>query len=118
MDAGSVSVCLVVCHASRYAGEWIIAPDASLESDEMDVVLFTGTSRWRFFELFRRIQMGKSGHIDGGFATIVRGKEVEIRSLESYPVEVQVDGDCVLETPIVCRAAATEVRILVPRRET
>jgi diacylglycerol kinase (ATP) len=104
----------VVCHARRYAGEWIIAPDASLESDEMDVLLFSGTSRWRFFELFRRIQVGKCGHLDGGFGRIVRGKEVEIRSLESYPVEVQVDGDCVLETPIVCRTASTEVKILVP----
>lgn len=104
----------VVCHARRYAGEWIIAPDASLESDEMEVLLFSGANRWRFFELFRRIQVGKSGHLDGGFATIVRGKEVEIRSLESYPVEVQVDGDCVLTTPIVCRAASSEVRILVP----
>ncbi len=105
----------VVCHARRYAGEWIIAPDASLESDEMDVLLFSGTNRWRFFELFRRIQVGKSEHLDGGFAKIVRGKEVEIRSLESYPVEVQVDGDCVLGTPIVCRAASSEVRILVPQ---
>jgi diacylglycerol kinase (ATP) len=104
----------VVCHARRYAGEWIIAPDASLESDEMDVVLFSGKSRWKFFELFRRIQMGKSGHLDGGLARIVRGKEVEIRSLESYPVEVQVDGDCVLETPIVCRTASSEVKVLVP----
>ncbi|MDQ6894278.1 MAG: diacylglycerol kinase family lipid kinase [Acidobacteriota bacterium] len=104
----------VVCHARRYAGEWIIAPDASLESDEMDVLLFSGSSRWRFFELFRRIQVGKSGHLEAGFGKIVRGKEVEIRSLESYPVEVQVDGDCVLETPIICRTASSEVRILVP----
>ena len=107
----------VVCHARRYAGEWIIAPDASLESDEMDVLLFSGTSRWRFFELFRHIQVGKSGHLDGGFAKIVRGREIEIRSLESYPVEVQVDGDCVLETPIVCRTAASDVKILVPAEQ-
>jgi len=107
----------VVCHARRYAGEWIIAPDASLESDEMDVLLFSGTSRWRFFELFRHIQVGKSGHLDGGFAKIVRGREIEIHSLESYPVEVQVDGDCVLETPIVCRTAASDVKILVPAEQ-
>ncbi|HEY6147321.1 MAG TPA: diacylglycerol kinase family protein [Thermoanaerobaculia bacterium] len=104
----------VVCHARRYAGEWIIAPDASIESDEMDVLLFSGTSRWRFFELFRRIQGGKSAHLAEGFGKIVRGREIEIRSLESYPVEVQVDGDCVLETPIVCRTASTEVKVLVP----
>jgi hypothetical protein len=39
---------------------------------------------------------------------------VTVRSLENYPVEVHVDGDCVLETPITCRAAGTTVSILVP----
>jgi len=107
----------VVCHARRYAGDWIIAPDASLHSEEMDVLLFSERSRWKFFELFRRIQLGKGGHLDAGLATIVRGREVDIRSLESYPVEVQVDGDCVLETPIVCRSAASEVKILVPKKD-
>jgi hypothetical protein len=32
----------------------------------------------------------------------------------SYPVEVEVDGDCVLETPIRCRVGTQTVRILVP----
>ena len=105
----------VVCHATRYAGDWIIAPDASLESDEMDVVLFSGRDRWKFFKLFREIQLGKSGHIASGIARAVRGKEITIRSLEDYPVEVQVDGDCVLETPITCRVAGESVSVLVPR---
>jgi diacylglycerol kinase family enzyme len=35
----------VVCHARRYAGDWIIAPDAALDSDEMDVLLFSGRNR-------------------------------------------------------------------------
>jgi hypothetical protein len=37
-----------------------------------------------------------------------------VRSLEPYAVEVQVDGDCVLETPIHCRPSGHTVRILVP----
>ena len=105
----------VVCHATRYAGDWIIAPEASLESDEMDVVLFSGRGRWKFFKLFREIQLGKSGHLLQGIARTVRGKTITIRSLEDYPVEVQVDGDCVLETPITCRVADDSVSILVPR---
>lgn len=104
----------VVCHASRYAGSWIIAPEASLASDEMDVLLFEGTSRWRFFRLFQQIQVGRSGHLSAGLGRIVRGRTVEIRSRENYPVEVQVDGDCVLETPVVYRASSDEVTILVP----
>ncbi len=106
----------VVSHATRYAGDWIIAPDASLLSDEMDVLLFEGKSRWRFFQLFQQIQIGRSGHLAAGIARIVRGRTIEIRSGESYPVEVQVDGDCVLETPVVCRAADRDVTVLVPAR--
>jgi diacylglycerol kinase (ATP) len=105
----------VVCHARRYAGDWIIAPEASLAADEMDVLLFAGRGRWKFFSLFRQIQLGKSGHLTRGLARTVRGRSVSIRSLEDYPVDVQVDGDCVLQTPITCRAADATVSILVPR---
>jgi YegS/Rv2252/BmrU family lipid kinase len=107
----------VVCHARHYAGDWIIAPDAALDSDEMDVLLFTGRNRWKFFSLFRQIQLGKSGHLARGLARTVRGRSVTVRSLETYPVEVHVDGDCVLETPITCRTAEETVSILVPRQE-
>ena len=104
----------VVCHARRYAGEWIIAPEASLDTEEMDVMLFSGRSRWDFFRLFRQIQLGRAGHLTAGLGRTVRGRTIEIRSRESYPVDVQVDGDCVLETPITCRASPNEVTILVP----
>jgi diacylglycerol kinase family enzyme len=107
----------VVCHARRYAGDWIIAPEASLDADEMDVLLFAGRGRWKFFSLFRQIQLGKSGHLTRGLARTVRGRSVSIRSLENYPVDVQVDGDCVLQTPITCRAADATVSILVPREK-
>jgi diacylglycerol kinase family enzyme len=105
----------VVCHARHYAGDWIIAPEAALDSDEMDVLLFEGRDRWKFFSLFRQIQLGKAGHLARGLARTVRGRSVTVRSLESYPVEVHVDGDCVLKTPITCRAATETVSILVPR---
>lgn len=104
----------VVCHARHYAGAWVIAPEASLGSGELHVLLFEGRSRSRFFSLFRQMKLGRSGHLSRGLARIACGREVTIASLESYPVEVQVDGDCVLETPIECRASGKTVQILVP----
>jgi diacylglycerol kinase family enzyme len=103
----------VVCHAQRYAGEWIIAPEASLDAEEMDVLLFSERNRWRFLRLFREMQLRRGGHLESGLARTVRAKEIRIRSLEDYPVEVQVDGDCVLETPVTCRVSDETVRILV-----
>ena len=65
----------VVCHARHYAGDWLIAPEASLDSEEMEVLLFSGRGRWKFLSLFRQIQLGKSGHLSRSLATIVRGAD-------------------------------------------
>ena len=54
----------VVCHARHYAGDWVIAPAASPESDEMDVLLFASRSRWDFFRLFRAIRRARAAHLD------------------------------------------------------
>ncbi|HEX9148601.1 MAG TPA: diacylglycerol kinase family protein [Thermoanaerobaculia bacterium] len=105
----------VVCHAQHYAGPWIIAPDARLDSDELDVMLFSDRSRWQFLSLFRQMQLARGGHLRGRLARIVRGRTATVRSLETYPIEVQVDGDCVLETPINCRVAEETISILVPK---
>jgi diacylglycerol kinase family enzyme len=75
----------VVSHVRRYAGDWIIAPEASLAADEVDVLLFSGRSRWRLYSLFRHIRLGKSGHLTRGFGKTVRGRCATIRSLEDYP---------------------------------
>lgn len=104
----------VVCHARRYAGDWIIAPDASVEAETMEVMLFSGTNRRQLLGLFRQLQRGEGGHLRRPDVRIVRGREVAIRSLEKYAVETHVDGDTVLETPINCRAMAETVAVLTP----
>ncbi|HEX7252668.1 MAG TPA: diacylglycerol kinase family protein [Thermoanaerobaculia bacterium] len=105
----------VISHVRHYAGDWIIAPQANPESDEVDVLLFEGRRRYPFFQLFRQMQLGRSGHIERGLARLVRGRVVSARSIESYPVDVHVDGDCVMQTPVTCRAADQTVSVLVPR---
>jgi YegS/Rv2252/BmrU family lipid kinase len=104
----------VVCHARRYAGDWIIAPEASVDSDAMEVMLFSGTNRWQLFLLFKRMQLARSGHLRRPEVRIVRGREISIRSLERYAVEAHVDGDAVLETPIACHVLPETVMVLVP----
>lgn len=105
----------VVCHARRYAGDWVIAPDASVFSNTIDVLLFSGSNRRQLFLLFYRMRHGRSEHLAGQEVRIVRGCEVSIRSLERYAVEAHVDGDAVLETPVHCRILQESVTVLVPR---
>jgi diacylglycerol kinase family enzyme len=104
----------VVSHVRRWGGDWVLAPGADPRRDEVEVVLFTGRSRYDFFRLFYQIKAARGGHLELGIARSVRGREVRVRSLERYSVEVQVDGDCVLETPLHCRPSGKSVRLLVP----
>jgi diacylglycerol kinase (ATP) len=105
----------VACRARHYAGRWIIAPNARLDADVFEVLLFAHTSRRKLAQLFTQMASGRAEHLRDGLARIVRGHEVSIRSLDG-PVEVQVDGDSVLETPIRCRVGGETVNFLVPPR--
>ncbi|HEY1435460.1 MAG TPA: diacylglycerol kinase family protein [Thermoanaerobaculia bacterium] len=105
----------VACRARHYAGKWIIAPEAKIDADHFDVLLFAHNSRRKLAQLFQQMAGGRAGHLEGGLARIVRGREVAIRSLDG-PVEIQVDGDCVLRTPVACRVGAETVYVLVPKR--
>ena len=104
----------VVCRARHYAGRWIIAPQARFGSDSLDVLLFNHRDRAKLFQLFVAMQQGKAAHLSDGLSKIVRGREVTIRSRESYSVPIQLDGDCVMETPVIVRPSEETVQILVP----
>lgn len=106
----------VVSRARYYGGRWVIAPSSRFEAQNLDVVLFSHRDHWRLFRLFQEMKRGRTGHFSKGLARVVSGREISIRSLESYPVEIQADGDCILETPITCRVGTEIVRILVPPR--
>jgi diacylglycerol kinase (ATP) len=104
----------VVCRARHYAGRWIIAPQARFGSDMFEVLLFAHRDRAKLFQLFVAMQQGRAAHVTEGLARIVPGRNVTIRSRESYPVQIQLDGDCVLQTPVRCHVGEDTVRILVP----
>ncbi len=106
----------VICRARHYAGNWIIAPEARLDAEHFDVLLFAHRDRARLFMLFHEMLRRRGAHLSNGLARIVRGRKVSIRTLEPYPVDIQVDGDCVLKTPVDCFIGTETVRILTPAR--
>jgi diacylglycerol kinase family enzyme len=99
----------------HYAGHWIIAPEARPDSETLEVMIFNHRSLGKFFKLFREMKAGRAGHLANGLAYIARGRDVSIRTLDGDPVEVHVDGDCLMTTPITCRVGADTVRVLVPK---
>jgi diacylglycerol kinase (ATP) len=106
----------VVCRARHYAGDWIIAPEARLDSATFEVLLFAHRDRASLYRLFREMMRRRGEHLSNGLARVIRGRRVAIRTLEPYPVDIQVDGDCVLKTPVECRMDEASLNILVPRR--
>ena len=106
----------VASRARHYAGKWVIAPDADPVGDTFDVLLFAERTHVRLAQLFQQMAVGRAGHLKNGLARIVRGRKVSIRCLDGSPVEVQVDGDCVLATPIACHVGTDTVQVLVPKK--
>jgi len=105
----------VVSRVRHYAGHWIIAPEARPDSETLEVMIFNHRSLGKFFKLFREMKAGRAGHLANGIAYIARGRDVSIRTLEGDPVEIHVDGDCLMTTPVTCRVGADTVRVLVPK---
>ena len=105
----------VVCNSKHYAGDWIVAPDASAETEILDTVLFNSRSRRDLMTFFLGMRAKDARHLKNGYAKIVRGHKVRITSLEPYQVEAQVDGDCVLETPVECRISQRTLKVLAPQ---
>jgi len=107
----------VISRARHYAGNWIIAPNAKISGPAFEVLLFQHRDHAKLFRMFLEMQRGNAGHLADGLARVVRGRDASIRSLEKYQVEVQVDGDCVLETPIRCRVRDETINLLLPHEE-
>ena len=104
----------VVCRASHYAGDWIAAPAASVESDTLETVIFDSRKRSDLLRFFLKVRAGDGSHLRQGLARVVSGRRVVVTSRESYPVEGQVDGDCVLETPVTCEVSEKTLKVLAP----
>jgi YegS/Rv2252/BmrU family lipid kinase len=104
----------VVCNARHYAGDWIAAPEASVESDTLETVIFFSRRKSDLLNLFRGMRAGDASHLRNGFARIVRGRDIRICSRESYQLETQVDGDCVLETPVRCSVSDETLQVIAP----
>lgn len=105
---------VIVCRARHYAGDWIATPEASVESETFDTLLFSSRRRRDLFRLFLGMKAKNGSHLRDGRARVVRGREIVITSREPYEIEGQLDGDCVLETPLRCSVSEKTLKVLAP----
>ena len=100
---------VVVTRARFYAGRFIIAPDADLSSEELQVVMFMNQGRWGLMRALLGLAMGQNGRLkktardrEGALrGHIMKTPGVMIRPARSVritsrqPFAMQIDGDYV-----------------------
>jgi diacylglycerol kinase family enzyme len=105
---------LVVANTSRYAGNPILSPFADPSDDLLEVVLFTSSSRITLFRFYQRLSRKKAGQLSLEGVVRFPARELRVRSLAGYEVEVQVDGEGCGTTPLSVGPAAGKVNVVVP----
>lgn len=105
---------LVAANTRRYAGDPVLSPFADPEDDLLEVVLFTSASRYTLFRFYQLLSRKKAGQL--ALPGVVRfpARELTVRSLAGYEVEVQVDGEGCGTTPLAVGPALGRVQVVVP----
>jgi diacylglycerol kinase family enzyme len=105
---------LVAANTSRYAGNPILSPFADPSDDLLEVVLFTSSSKITLFRFYQLLSRRKAGQL--ALEGVVRfpARELRVRSLAGYEVEVQVDGEGCGTTPLSVGPAVGKVNVVVP----
>ncbi len=98
---------LIVCNSSRYAGEFIIAPEASLFEPVFDAFCIRGTGRASFLKAASGLLTGRGLH--GAGISALRPRELIV----SGNKPVQVDGDYFCHAPVRISVVPEFVRLIV-----
>jgi YegS/Rv2252/BmrU family lipid kinase len=105
-DAGHV----LVANTPLYADRMRIAPQAVGDDGLLDVVCYRTRSRLQILKLYVQTRCGR--HLGHPQVVTARGRRIEVGCAErSAPV--QIDGDPLLATPLVCTVRPQAVRLLV-----
>jgi diacylglycerol kinase (ATP) len=98
---------LIICNSSKYAGEFMIAPQASLFDPEFEVVCIWSPKRRSYLKAAFKMLMGKSPQGKG--ICSFRARELTV----SGEKPVQIDGDFYCLTPVKISIVPEFVRLIV-----
>lgn len=101
---------LVVANARRYAGPFVIAPDAGLERPGLTAVVMRAPGRVTQLRQLLALGLGRLHRAPG--VAMIRCNRVVVTS--DAPVLSQIDGDPFAPTPIDITAGGVAVRLIVP----
>ncbi len=98
-----------VANASMHGGGMLIAPDASLEDGQFDVVMIADLPKRRFLRLLPTVFRGE--HVQQDEVRILRGSTVELSA--DRPFTIYADGDPLAVLPARLQVLPGAVRVMV-----
>ena len=91
---------VVIANGRFYGGPFVLAPDASLESDELQVCLFRKTGRWNALRYLWGMLSGRLGRFEDFDVVPAHKLTVERGPGCGADEPVQGDGDIVCQLPV------------------
>ncbi len=104
---------VAVSNSGRYGGGMRLAPDASVEDGELDLVTSAATSRLAFLRTLPKVFSGT--HVDEPTIEVRRVRTVELAA--DRPFRVFADGDPVAALPCTVTVRPGALQVLLPRRD-
>jgi len=101
---------LVCANTSRYGGGMLIAPNASIEDHQFDLICTLKSSRRRFIWMFPKVFKG--AHINDDNLDVSHARELIVSA--DRPFTIYADGDPLTQLPAEIRIIADAVKVLLP----
>jgi YegS/Rv2252/BmrU family lipid kinase len=105
-----VGYSVAAANGRQYGGGMLLAPDASLEDGQFDVVTVADVPKRRFLRGLPRVFRGK--HVLNDEVAVRRARELRIAA--DRPFTLYADGDPLAELPATVRTLPAAVRVIVP----
>jgi diacylglycerol kinase (ATP) len=105
---------VIVANGVWHGGGMKLAPDASPDDGQFDVVLIGDVGKLDFLTTAPKIYKGR--HVTHAKVEVVRSKRVEVDAAERLPIELE--GEQVGTTPAVFEVVPGALRLRVPRHST
>jgi YegS/Rv2252/BmrU family lipid kinase len=101
---------VIVANNSAYGGGMYVAPDASLEDGQFDVVTIARVGKLRFLGNLPKVFKGT--HVHNDEVNVVRAARLSVSA--SRPFAVYADGEHLTNLPADLRVIPSALRVLVP----
>jgi YegS/Rv2252/BmrU family lipid kinase len=101
---------VAAANSRAYGGGMMMAPDASLQDGQLDIVIVGHVPRRRFLRLLPTVFSGQ--HVRQPNVEVIRTARARVSA--SRPFEMYADGDPIAQLPVTVSARPGAVRTIVP----